>query len=65
MSELFLLFWAVVATIFAVYYNHVAKQFLTGLNHAKFALFMVAEGKVKITKSNGEVHIKVIDDEGV
>jgi len=61
-SEMFLMAWAVVATMLAVYFNHQARS--RGI--AMFALMMgfrhVAEGKAEVYMDGEQLRIKEKED---
>ena len=65
MSEMFLIFWAVIATVLAVYYHHVGSRLNTELACFKFAMIELAEGKAEVKINGKTVSIKSIDTEGV
>lgn len=65
MSEMFLIGWAVIATVLAVYYHHVGSRLVFELNCFKFGLIQIAEGKAEISMQGKTLSIKSIDKEGV
>jgi uncharacterized membrane protein YhdT len=65
MSELFLMGWAVIATVFAVYYHHIGNRLVFELNCFKFGLVQIAEGKAEVSMQGNSISIKSIDQESV
>ena len=57
-SELFLVIWAVVATMLAVYFNHHARMRDRVLVITMLAFKDVAEGKAEVSIKDGQLQIK-------
>ena len=60
LSELFLLAWAMIATVLAITYHHIAKRLRMALFVHQMGLMMIGEGKAKVIIEGDSVQVREI-----
>lgn len=59
-SEIFLLAWAMIATVIAVLFHHIAKKQRMAIILQQMGFIMIAEGKAKIVIEGDRVQVKAV-----
>jgi len=59
-SQIFLLVWAIVATVLAVVFKHLLSTSMQKLFMFHLALELLAEGKAEVVKENDKIQVRAL-----
>lgn len=59
-SEMFLMAWAIIATILAIAYHHIAKRLKIALFVHQLGFKMIGEGKAKVIIDGDKVQVREV-----